>query len=72
MVTGIEVKGHNQFDQDWVDLVMALQNSDGQSVTHFVSIPTTARNSFMFGSKKSLAEYSKLEKLLRGFGIKLE
>jgi hypothetical protein len=71
-VTGIEFKGHNQYDNDWVDFVMALESTEGQATSHYFSIPTTARNSFMFGSKKSLAEYSKLEKLLRGFGVILE
>jgi hypothetical protein len=71
-VTGIESKGPNQFDNDWYDFVMQLENSDGQSTSHYITIPTTAQKSFMFGSKKSLAEYAKLEKLLLGFGIKLE
>ncbi len=72
IVTGVEAKQVNGFDNDWYDFVFSLENTDGQSMNHFLSIPTTAHKSFMFGKKKSLSEYNKLEKFLLGFGVRLE
>ncbi len=71
-MTGVEAKQVNGFDNDWYDFVFSLENTDGQSMNHFLSIPTTAHKSFMFGKKKSLSEYNKLEKFLLGFGVRLE
>lgn len=72
LVREIKLQGQNQWDSQWVDLIFTLENTDGQTMTHYVSIPTTAERSFLFGKKKSLNEYNKLDAFLRGFGIKLE
>lgn len=68
----VEEKGTNQFDSQWLDFVFRFENADGAGSGTFVSVPTTAERSFLFGSKKSLREYNQLEKFLKGFGITLE
>jgi len=72
LIKKIELRGPNQFDGSWVDLIFTLENTDGQSCNHYVSIPTTAERSFMFGKKKSLREYNNLDSFLHSVGYKLE
>jgi hypothetical protein len=72
MVKAIKVQGPSNFDSQWINLIFTLEDSSGKLLTHFLDIPTTAEKSFMYGAKKSLNEYSKLEKFLRGFGVELK
>lgn len=72
IIKGIEVGEPNQFDNQWVDVKVTMENEAGQLASHFVVVPTTAERSFLFGSKKSLGEYNRLEAFLRGFGVHLE
>lgn len=67
----VEIKGPNKFDQQWVDAVFTLENSDGQTYNQFVSFPTTASQSYLFGSKKSLREYNDLDRFVKGIGLSL-
>lgn len=71
MVKSIEVKGPSNYDSQWVNLLVTVEDSSGKVLTHFLDIPTTAEKSYMYGSKKSLNEYNRLEKFLRGFGVEL-
>lgn len=64
--------GASNFDNQWVNFKFTLENSDGQMATHFVEVPITAANNYMYGVKKSLGNYAKLEKFLKGFGFDLE
>jgi hypothetical protein len=68
----VEIGDSNQFDSQWVDVKFVMESESGQMTSHFLPIPTTAEKSFLFGSKKSLSEYNKIEAFLRGFGVALE
>ncbi len=72
VVTGVDIKGANQKDAQWADVVFTLENPEGQSYNHYVSLPLTAARSFLFGPKKTLYAYNDLDKFLRGFGVVLE
>lgn len=72
IIKGVEMTGASQYDNQWINFKFTLENSDGQMATHFVEVPTTAANNYMYGAKKSLGNYSKLEKFLKGFGVDLE
>lgn len=71
-IISIEEKGASQFDGAWLDFVIGMENADGAKFNTFISVPTTAERSFLFGKKKSLNEYNRLEKFLGGLGIALE
>lgn len=72
IVKGVEMTGASSFDNQWINFKFTLENSDGQIATHFVEVPITAANNYMYGVKKSLVNYAKLEKFLKGFGFELE
>jgi len=71
-VTGVEVQGTSRFDSQWINLKFTFENAEGQQFSEFVEVPTTAERSFLYGEKKSLANYNKLERFLKGFGITLD
>jgi hypothetical protein len=71
-VIKVEERGTNQFDSQWLDFVFSVETAEGAGANMFISVPTTAERSFLFGSKKSLREYSTLEKFLAAFGVQLE
>lgn len=64
--------GASQYDNQWINFKFTMENSEGQLATHFVEVPTTAANNYMYGTKKVLYNYNKLEKFLKGFGVDLE
>lgn len=72
IIKGVEIGDANQYDSQWVDAKFIMENEEGQLASHFVVFPTTAERSYLFGSKKSLGEYNKLEAFLRGFGVSLD
>lgn len=72
IIKGVELTGASNFDNSWLNFKFTLENNEGQLATHFVEVPTTASNNYMYGVKKSLLNYSKLEKFLKGFGFDLE
>lgn len=72
IIKGVEMTGASQYDNQWVNFKFTMENSEGQLATHYVEVPTTAANNYMYGVKKSLGNYSKLEKFLKGFGFDLE
>jgi hypothetical protein len=49
-----------------------LENSAGEGFNAYLTIPTTAEKSFLFGSKKSLREFNDLAKFFLGLGITLD
>lgn len=55
-------------DQDWVQLILELEDGSGATIKHYQSVPTTAKNSFLFGAKKSVFPLKSLQALLRGLG----
>lgn len=72
IIKGVTLEGASNFDNQWINFKFTLENSEGQLATHFVEVPTTAANNYMYGAKKSLHNYTKLEKFLKGFGFDLE
>lgn len=64
--------GASKYDNQWINFKFTLENNEGQLASCFVEVPITAANNYMHGTKKSLAEYGKLEKFLKGFGFDLE
>lgn len=74
-ITGVEVRGPATFkgaDPTWINVLFKFEDSEGKQGNHFVEVPTTAANNYMYGSRKSLANYNNLEKFLKGFGVSLE
>lgn len=72
VIKSVTVKDSNKFDSQWVDVVVSLENSAGEGFNAFITIPTTAEKSFLFGSKKSLREFNDLAKFFLGLGITLD
>lgn len=71
-VIGVTNEGVSRFDSQWINFKFLLQNAEGQQHSEFIEVPTTAERSFLYGEKKTLANYNKLERFLKGFGIALE
>jgi hypothetical protein len=71
-IKAVTVKDANPYDAQWINVQVSVENSAGEEFNTFLTVPTTAEKSFLFGSKKSLREFNDLAKFLLGLGIKLE
>jgi hypothetical protein len=72
VVKAVSIKDPNPFDTQWINVQLALENASGEEFNTFLTIPTTAEKSFLFGSKKSLREFNDLAKFFLGLGINLD
>jgi hypothetical protein len=72
IIKKIDVKGPNKYDTQWVDLVVTMESAEGAEYNQYLTIPTTAEKSYLFGSKKTLYAYNDVDKFLLGLGIKLD
>lgn len=72
IIKGVELTGASNYDSTWLNFKFTMENSEGQLASHYVEVPTTAANNYLYGAKKSLANYNKLERFLKGFGVDLD
>ena len=71
-VKAVTIKDPNTYDPQWINVQISLENAAGEEFNTFLTVPTTAEKSFLFGSKKSLREFNDLAKFFLGLGIKLD
>lgn len=59
----------NSKDNAWISAAIVLESPEGKTLKHFQMVPLECRNSFLFGSEKSVFPLETLQKFLRGLGI---